>query len=107
MHWILWHVEGYHCIPTDCLFFLIDALAGVLLAVLLLAWPRPIAGLLSAGFTASTILALLISLTVGLFGFKEHIAASYVVLALVVESIALVVLLAWTVIAARALPART
>jgi hypothetical protein len=44
---------------------------------------------------------------VGLFGFNETISANYVVLALVVESVALVVLLAWTVIAAWALPPRT
>jgi len=106
VHWILWQNEGYKSIPTDGPFFLIDAIAGVALAVLLLAWPRPLAGLLSAGFTASTILALVISLWVGLFGFKEFISAHYVVLALVIESIALVILLAWTVFAAWALPAR-
>jgi hypothetical protein len=107
VHWVLWHTEGYHFIPTDGPFFLVDAIAGVVLAVLLLAWPRPLVGLLSAGFTASTILGLVISLTVGLFGFNETISANYVVLALVVESVALVVLLAWTVIAAWALPPRT
>jgi hypothetical protein len=104
VHWVLWHTEGYHFIPTDGPFFLVDAIAGVALAVLLLAWPRPLAGLLSAGFTASTILALVISLSVGLFGFHERIAANYVVLALVVESVAVVVLLAWTIIAAWAVP---
>jgi len=106
VHWILWQNEGYKTIPTDGPFFLVDAIAGVVLAVLLLAWPRPLVGLLSAGFTASTILALVISLWVGLFGFKEFISAHYVVLALVVESIALVILLAWTAFAAWTLRAR-
>lgn len=110
VHWVLWMAppggQGYKFIPTDGPFFVIDAIAGVVLAVLLLAWPRPLAGLLGAGFTASTIGALVISLSVGLFGFHEHISAYYVVLALTVESIALVVLLAWTVIAAWALPRR-
>jgi hypothetical protein len=104
VHWVLWHVEGYHFIPTDGPFFLVDAIAGIVLALVLLVWPRPIVGLASAGFTASTILALVISLTVGLFGFNENIHANYVVLALVVESITVVVLLAWTVLAAWALP---
>jgi hypothetical protein len=99
VHWVLWHYQGYHFIPTDGPFFLVDAIAGVVLAILLLAWARPIVGLLSAGFTASTILALVISLTVGLFGFNENIHANYVVLALVVESITVVVLLAWTALA--------
>ena len=103
IHWYLWHL-GYQHIPTDGPFFLLDGIAGVALAVLLLAWPRPVVGLLSAGFVASTILGLLVSLTVGLFGFKESIHASYVVQALVLESIAVIVLLAWTVIAARATP---
>lgn len=106
LHWVLWHNEGYHFIPTDGPFFLVDAIAGVVLAIVLLAWPRPLAGLLGAGFTAGTILALVISLTVGLFGFRESMSAHYVVLALVVESVTVVVLLAWTVLAASALPAR-
>ena len=103
IHWFLWH-EGYRDIPTNGPFFLLDAIAGVLLAVAMLAWARPLTGLVSAGFVASTIAALLISLTVGLFGFNESIHASYVVEALVLESVAVVVLLAWTVIAARSVP---
>jgi hypothetical protein len=106
LHWVLWHYEGYHFIPVDGPFFLVDAIAGVVLAIVLLAWPRPLAGLAAAGFVAGTILALVISLTVGLFGFNEHLSAHYVVLALVTESVAVVILLAWTVLAARALPAR-
>jgi len=99
VHWVLWHYQGYHFIPTDGPFFLVDAIAGGVLAVVLVTWARPVVGLVSIGFTASTILALVISLTVGLFGFNENIHANYVVLALVVESITVVVLLAWTVLA--------
>jgi hypothetical protein len=106
IHWILWH-DGYRVIHIDGPFFLIDAIAGVLLALVLLVWPRPLVGLLSAGFVASTILALVISLSVGLFGFHESIQASYVVQALVLESIAVVVLLAWTGLAAGGVPRRT
>ena len=107
IHWVLWQNEGYKHIPTDGPFFLVDAIAGVVLAIALLVWQRPLIGPLSAGFVASTILALVISLTVGLFGFVEHISAYYVVLALVWESIAVVVLLAWTVLAASAIPRRS
>ena len=106
VHWVLWQQEGYKSIPTSGPFFLVDAIAAALLAVALLAWPRPVVGLVSAGFTASTILALVISLTVGLFGFNESISANYVVEALVLECVAVIVLLAWTVIAASALPRR-
>jgi len=102
VHWVLWQDEGYKFIPTDGPFFLVDAIAAIVLAVVLLVWSRPLVGLLSAGFTASTILALVISLTVGLFDFKEFISANFVVQALVLESIALVILLAWTAAAAWA-----
>jgi len=111
IHWILWESppggEGYRFIPTDGPFFLADAIAGVVIAVALLLWPRALVGLVSAGFVAGSILALVISLTVGLFGFNESISAYYVVLALVVESITLVVLLAWTAMAAWAVPRRS
>jgi hypothetical protein len=111
IHWVLWQAppggEGYKFIPTDGPFFLVDAIAGVVLAVALLVWARPIVGLVSAGFVAGTILALVISLTVGLFGFPESISAHYVVLALVAESITLVVLLAWTALAAWGIPGRS
>jgi hypothetical protein len=66
-------------------------------------WP----GWVSAGFVAGTILALVISLTVGLLGFNESISAYYVVLALVVESITLVILLAWTALVAWLVPGRS
>jgi hypothetical protein len=107
IHWVLWQDELYKVIPTYGPFFLVDAIAGVVLAAALLVWPRPLVGLVSAGFTAATILALVISLTIGPFGFQEQISAKYVVLALVVESITLVILLAWTALAAWAVPGRS
>jgi len=103
IHWLLWH-DGYKFIPTSGPFFLVDAIAGVLLAVLVLAWPRPLVGLVSAGFVASTIAALLISLQFGLFGFHESTSASYVGLSLVIEPVAVLILLVWTVIAAASVP---
>jgi hypothetical protein len=103
VHWYLWHL-GYKDIPTDGPFFLVDAIAAALLGVLLLAWPRALAGLASAGFVASTIVALVISLSVGLFGFRESISASYVVESLVLESVAVLILAAWTVIVSLRVP---
>ena len=63
IHLHLW-LEGYRQIPTDGPLFLLDAVAAFLLAAILLMWPAPLAGLLAVGYTASTIGALLISLTV-------------------------------------------
>jgi hypothetical protein len=99
IHLHLWQ-EGYRQIPTDGPFFLVAALAGFALAAVLLAWARPVAGLLAAGFAAGTLGALLISLSVGLFGFRESIQASYVVESIVIEAIATVTLAGWTVLVA-------
>ena len=97
IHLHLW-LEGHRQIPTDGPLFLLDAVAGFVLAAGLLAWPAPLAGLLAAGYTAATLGALLISLTVGLSGFRESISASYVALSLVIEPITALALAAWTVL---------
>ena len=43
LHLHLW-LEGYRQIPADGPLFLLDAVAGFVLAAVLLAWPRPLAG---------------------------------------------------------------
>ena len=97
IHLHLW-LEGYRQIPTDGPLFLLDAVAGFTLAAALLVWPAPLTGLLAAGYTAGTLGALLISLTVGLFGFHESISASYVTLSLLIEAISVLALASWTVL---------
>jgi hypothetical protein len=99
IHLHLWQ-EGYRLIPTDGPMFLVDALAAFGLAAVLLAWARPVVGLLAAGFAAATLGALLISLSVGLFGFRESIQASFVVESIVIEAIVTVALAGWTVLVA-------
>jgi hypothetical protein len=101
IHLHLWQ-EGYRQIPTDGPLFLLDAVAAFLLACVLLAWPRLLAGLLAAGYTASTLGALIISLTVGMFGFRESISASYVVQSLTIETITVLALIGWTILVAAA-----
>jgi len=95
IHLHLWQ-EGYRQIPTNGPLFLLDAVAGFGLAAVLLGWPRPLAGLLSAGYAAATLGALVISLSVGLFGFRESISASFVVESLAIDSITLLALIGWT-----------
>jgi hypothetical protein len=97
IHLHLW-LEGYRHIPTNGPLFLLDAAAGFILAAVVLAWPRPLAGLLAAGYTAATLGALIVSLSVGLFGFRESISASYVTESLVIETITVLALLGWTVL---------
>ena len=107
IHLHLW-LEGYRQIPANGPLFLLGAMAGFLLAAAMLAWPRPLAGLLAAGYTAATLGALIISLTAGLFGFRESISASYVTESLTIESITVLALISWTVVvaASRRPPAR-
>ncbi len=103
IHLHLW-LAGYRHIPVNGPLFLLDAITAFAVAGALLAWPRPVAGLAAAGFTASTLGALLLSLSVGLFGFRESISASDVVASIVVETITVLALLAWTVLAAAPRP---
>jgi hypothetical protein len=84
IHLHLW-LEGYRHIPTNGPLFLLDAVAGFILAAVMLAWPRPLAGLLAAGYAASTLGALIISLSAGLFGFRESISASHVTESLTID----------------------
>jgi hypothetical protein len=107
IHLHLW-LEGYRQIPTDGPLFLLDAITAFVLAAVMLAWPRPLAGLLAAGYTASTIGALVISLTAGLFGFRESIHASFVTESLIIEAVTVLALATWAVLAARGVqvPAR-
>jgi hypothetical protein len=103
VHLHLWQ-EGYRQIPTNGPLFLLDAVAGFALAAVLLIWPRPLAGLLAAGYTCATLGALIISLTVGLFGFRESISASFVTQSLTIESITALALISWTILVAALRP---
>src|ERR1700720_3223546 len=106
VHLHLWQ-EGYRQIPTNGPLFLLDAVAGFALAAVLLVWPRPLAGLLAAGYTCATLGALIISLSVGLFGFRESISASFVTESLTIDSITVLGLISWTIlVAAPRLPTR-
>jgi len=101
IHWHVW-AEGYKFIHISGPLFLVDGIAGFVLAAAILVWARPLTGLLAAGFNVVTIAGLVISLAVGLFGFHESIHAAYVVESLIIESLAAIILGAWTVIAASA-----
>jgi hypothetical protein len=101
IHLHLWS-EGYRHIPTDGPLFLADAIAGFVLAAVLLVWPRALVGLLGTGFMAATLAALIISINVGLFGFNESIHADFVVESILLESIGALTLLLWTAIVLRA-----
>lgn len=84
--------------------FVLNAIGGLLLAIALLAAPRrllPLASVLSLLFMAGTLLALVLALTVGLFGITEQLSFDLVPTTLVVESIGTIVLAVTTAVAFR------
>lgn len=98
MGWIHWHLYdlGFSTIPTIGPLFLLNAVLGVLAAVALLVTPSrwlPTVELGGALLSLGTLLALLLSLTVGLFGLKETWDAPLVDRTVLVESAGFVVLL--------------
>jgi hypothetical protein len=70
--------------------FLVNAVAGMVIAVLLLTWRHWLAAFLAAGFGASTLGAFVASATVGLFGVHEHWTGGYVLAAAVAEIVCVV-----------------
>ena len=100
IHIHLWS-EGYRDIRTVGPLFLADAVVGFVLAAVLLVWPRPLAGLLGAGFMTSTLGGLIVTFNFGLFGFRESSGASFVIESIILESAGAVALLAWAVVVWR------
>jgi hypothetical protein len=83
---------GYRTIPTIGPLFLLQGIAGVLLAVVLLLWRRLLVVVAAAGFMVATIGGLLVSVNFGLFGFMDTFAAPYAGLSVVLEAAGAVVL---------------
>jgi hypothetical protein len=84
--------------------FVLNAVGGLLLAIAMVAAPRrllPWASVLSLLFMVGTLLALVLALTVGLFGITETLDFTLVPTTLVVESIGIVVLAVTTALAFR------
>jgi hypothetical protein len=103
MHLDLWQ-DGYRTIDVIGPAFLLNAIAGFGLAALLLVAPRPAVSwvaLLGALTAAGTVAGLVLSTTVGLFGFVESTAADLWWESFWVEIAAVVVLGALAALAAR------
>lgn len=71
MHLYLWF-EGYRSLEVIGPAFLLNAIGGAVIAVLVLVWAHWIPALLTFGFGASTLGAFVISTTFGLFGVQEQ-----------------------------------
>lgn len=89
VHLKLW-LDGFRDISVIGPAFLLNAVGGLVIAVLLVTWRHWIPLVLALGFGISTLGAYLISATVGLFGVHEVWTGVWVVTAEVSEVLAIV-----------------
>lgn len=89
VHLKLW-LDGFSDIDMIGPAFMFNAVAGLVIAILLLAWKHWVPGFLAAGFGASTLGAFLLSATVGLFGVHEQWTGGYVWAAAIAEVVCIV-----------------
>jgi hypothetical protein len=90
VHGILWWFQDYRTIEVVGPAFLLNAVAGVVIAVLVLTWHHWVPALLVTGFGASTLAAFAVSATVGLFGVHESWSGGWVLTAAVSEVVCVV-----------------
>jgi hypothetical protein len=89
VHLKLWF-DGFRDIDVIGPSFMFNAVAGLVIAVLLVTWRHWLALFLAVGFGASTLVAYLISATVGLFGVHEVWTGWAVITAEVAELVAII-----------------
>src|SRR3954452_14105069 len=89
VHLKLWF-DGFGGIPVIGPAFMLNAVAGVVIAALLVLWRHWAPSLLAVGFGASTLGAFIISLTVGLFGIHEAWTGAAALTAAASEVVAIV-----------------
>lgn len=70
IHIVLW-AEGFSDIAVIGPMFVLNAIAGLVIGVGLVVWRHWLVAFLAAGFNAATLAAYYLSVTIGLFGFKE------------------------------------
>lgn len=85
IHLHLWDSLGYRHIATIGPLFLLQSVAGLVVAVLLVAVRRAWAAVLGIGFALSTMAGFLVSVEHGLFGFKDSWAAPFATQAFLIE----------------------
>lgn len=89
VHLWLW-LDGFRTIAIIGPAFMLNAVAAVVIAVLLVLWRHWVPLLLAIGFGASTLGAYLVSATVGLFGVHEVWTGGPVLTAAASEVVAIV-----------------
>lgn len=93
IHLYLWgRQDGYANVPTIGPLFLMQGIVSILIGVLAVVTRRVLVALVSAGMMVASVVALVLAVNVGLFGFRDSWVAPYAKTSLYVESIAAVVL---------------
>lgn len=97
VHFDLWYTDNFRVIDTIGPLFLLNAIGGLVIGLSLLCWRHWLPALAAAGFGAATLIAFYLSVTIGLFNFKEIATGEPQVLAEVAEYVAVVfgLLAAW------------
>lgn len=90
VHLDLWYAGGYRYFATIGPLFLLNAIGGLLIGLVLLCWRHWLPALAAAGYGAATLVAFYLSVTVGLFGLHEIASGEPQILAEVAEYVALV-----------------
>jgi hypothetical protein len=89
IHYHLWsEPDGYRSIATIGPLFLLQSIAGIVIGVGVAVVRRLWAALLGIGFAAATVAGFLVSVTHGLFGFKESWLAPFATQAFAIEVVA-------------------
>jgi hypothetical protein len=101
IHLELW-ADGYRDISVIGPLFLVQSIASIVVALAIVAFRRLAVLAVGAMTGIATAVGLLLSVYVGLFGYKESLSVSYAVLSLAVEFTAAFVLLAATAVLALA-----
>ena len=71
VHFVLWYHDGFSEIHAIGPLFLLDAIAGAALGVLVVVWEHWIPAFLATGFALATLAGFYLSVTVGIFGLHE------------------------------------
>lgn len=90
VHLWLWWYDGFRDIPWIGPLFLLNFVAGAVIAVLLVVWRSWLPPLVAVGFGASTLGCFLLSATVGFLGVHEVLVGTWQVTAGIAEIVAVV-----------------
>jgi hypothetical protein len=102
VHLHLWDI-AYRHVDTLGPLFLVQGIVALVLAVVLVAWTRPVVALAGLVFAAGTIAGYVKALNGGIFGFTLPVVTGWANLALTAEIVALVALgsASWLMLARR------